>query len=231
MASPVDILVFGAHPDDAEFGMGGSLLKFVRAGRSVVLCVLTRGGSGSYGTPEVREKEARKAAAFLGAELEILDFQDCRIFDTFENRVALAELIRAYKPSLVFAPYHTNSSSPGDGAAHPDHLATGLLANHAARYARFNKMPISGEPWEVKNLFYYILPRYRIPTFIQDVSDYMEDWEKLARCHESQMELKNGNVISFLKRIRGAYGLSIGAAYGEAFGLDTPLPFRIESFF
>jgi N-acetylglucosamine malate deacetylase 1 len=83
-----DILVFGAHPDDAEFGMGASMVKFVRSGASVAVCVLTRGEAGTFGTPEGREKEMRAAAEKLGSSLDILSFRDCQVFDSFEARVA-----------------------------------------------------------------------------------------------------------------------------------------------
>ncbi len=107
-----DILVFGAHPDDAEFGMGASLVKFVRSGASVTVCVLTRGEAGTFGTAEKREAEMRAAAAKLGGAIEVLSFRDCRIFDTFEARVALAEVVRRHRPRIVFAPCHTNPTYP-----------------------------------------------------------------------------------------------------------------------
>ncbi len=92
--SEARILVFGAHPDDVEFGMGGSILAFVDQGAAVSICVLTRGESGTYGTPAVREAEMRRAAATAGAEIEILDFQDCRVADDYESRLRLARVIR-----------------------------------------------------------------------------------------------------------------------------------------
>ncbi len=116
-----DILVFGAHPDDAEFGMGASMVKFVRTGASVALCVLTRGEAGTFGNGDQREQEMREAARRLGGELEILSFSDCAIFDTYEARVRVAEIMRRFRPKLVFAPYHTNPGSHKDGGAHPDH--------------------------------------------------------------------------------------------------------------
>ena len=104
-----DILVFGAHPDDAEFGMGASLVKFVRSGASVTVCVLTRGEAGTFGTGEKREEEMRAAAARLGGALEILDFRDCQVFDTFEARVALAEVVRRGLTSVGQARIRTGS--------------------------------------------------------------------------------------------------------------------------
>jgi len=226
-----DILVFGAHPDDAEFGMGASMVKFARAGASVAVCVLTRGEAGTFGTPEQREGEMRAAAEKLGGELEILDYRDCQIFDTYETRVRLAEVIRKFRPRLVFAPYHTNDSYHKDGAAHPDHMATGAIMRSAARYARFSGLKdAKGEPWNAEHLLYYMVPRNRTPTVINDVSDCMKEWESIARCHQSQMNLRDGKVLEGLRRFRESYGNLLGVAYAEAFLLEEPLEFSLPLF-
>jgi N-acetylglucosamine malate deacetylase 1 len=226
-----DILVFGAHPDDAEFGMGASLVKFVRSGASVTVCVLTRGEAGTYGTAEKREAEMRAAAAKLGGALEVLSFRDCQVFDTFEARVALAEVVRRHRPRLVFAPSPVNPSFHRDGASHPDHMATGQITRAALRYARFAGLKeVKGEPWDATHLLSYMVPRTRKPTFINDVSAYMEEWESIARCHESQMAIRDGKILQSLRRFREGYGNLIGAAYGEAFVSEEPLVFDLPSF-
>jgi bacillithiol biosynthesis deacetylase BshB1 len=226
-----DILVFGAHPDDAEFGMGASMVKFVRSGASVAVCVLTRGEAGTFGTADQREKEMKAATAKLGGELEILSFRDCQIFDTFETRVALAEAVRKFKPKIVFAPYHTNPSYHKDGAAHPDHTATGTVVRSALRYARFAGLKeAKGEPWNAEHLLYYMVPRSQVPTLLNDVSTYMNEWESIARCHESQMSLRDGKVLEGLRRFRAAYGNALGVAYAEGFIVEEPLSFDLDYF-
>jgi N-acetylglucosamine malate deacetylase 1 len=225
-----DILVFGAHPDDAEFGMGASMVKFVRSGASVALCVLTRGEAGTFGTGEQREKEMKDAARKLGGELTILSFRDCQVFDTFESRVALAEVIRAHRPRMVFAPYHTNPSYHKDGAAHPDHCAVGTIVRTAARYARFKGLKeVKGEPWNAEHLLYYMVPRNRTPSLINDVTAFMEDWESIASCHTSQLSLRDGKVLDSLRRFREANGNLIGVRYAEAFLTEEPLLFDLKS--
>jgi len=226
----MDLFLCGAHPDDIEFGMGASLIKFLKEGRSAVLCILTRGGSGSYGSPEIREKEMRRSAELMGTCLEILDLTDCNVFDTFENRCAMASLIRKYQPKVIFAPYPWNYGPPGDGSAHPDHTAAGILARNAARYARFRNLPCKGGPWQINRMFYYMLPRSMTPDFILDVTDFMPEWEKTASCHQSQLELRGGQVIEYLKRIRSSYGLLCGAEYAEGFAVDEPAPLNIADF-
>jgi N-acetylglucosamine malate deacetylase 1 len=226
-----DILVFGAHPDDAEFGMGASIVKFVRSGASVAVCVLTRGEAGTFGTPAQREKEMRAAAAKAGCELEVLSFHDCRIFDSYEARVRLAEVIRRVRPRIVFAPSPTNPASHRDGAAHPDHTATGTIVRSACRYARFAGLKdLAGEPWNAEHLLYYMVPRAARPTLVNDVSAYMEEWESIARCHESQMSLRDGKVLESLRRFREGFGGLIGAAYAEAFVMEEPVVFDLAHF-
>jgi LmbE family N-acetylglucosaminyl deacetylase len=226
-----DILVFGAHPDDAEFGMGASLVKFVRGGASVAVCVLTRGESGTFGTADQREAEMRAAADKLGGELEILSFRDCQILDTYEARVRLAAVVRKFRPKIVFAPYHTNPGNHKDGSAHPDHMATGAIVRSALRYARFSGLKeLTEEPWNASHLLYYMVPLSRMPTLMNDVSPFMEEWESIARCHESQVKIREGKILQILRGIRAGYGVSIGVPYGEAFLNDEPLPFDLASF-
>jgi N-acetylglucosamine malate deacetylase 1 len=226
-----DILVFGAHPDDAEFGMGASMVKFARSGASVAVCVLTRGEAGTFGTAEQREQEMRTAAGRLGAELEIFDFKDCQIFDSYEARIQLAGAVRRFRPRILFAPYHTNPSYHKDGAAHPDHAATGTIVRSAARYARFSGLKdVAGEPWNAEHILYYMVPRTRTPTLLNDVSAFMGEWESIARCHTSQMSLRDGKVLDGLRRFREAYGNMIGAAHAEAFISEEPLVFDLAHF-
>jgi N-acetylglucosamine malate deacetylase 1 len=226
-----DILVFGAHPDDAEFGMGASMVKFVRSGASVALCVLTRGESGTFGTPEQREGEMRAAAAMLGSELEILSYRDCQVFDTFEARVRLAEVVRRFRPKIVFSPYHTNPSYHKDGAAHPDHTATGQIVRTALRYARFAGLKEArGEPWNSEHLLYYMVPRTRTPSLLNDVSAYMDEWQTIASCHTSQLNLRDGKVLDSLRRFREAYGNLLGVQCAEGFVSEEPIIFDLGLF-
>lgn len=224
-----DVLAFGAHPDDAEFGMGASLVRFARSGAAVALCVLTRGEAGTFGTPEQREREMRAAAARLGAEIEVLDFEDCRVADTAESRMKAAAVIRRHRPRLVFAPYHTNPASHHDGLAHPDHTATGAIVRAAARFAKFRGLAgIPGEPWDAAHLFYYMVPRTMRPAFYHDVTAHMDEWETIARCHETQMQLREGTIMERLRAHRRGYGAAVGVAYAEGFLTDDPLPFDLD---
>jgi N-acetylglucosamine malate deacetylase 1 len=219
-----DVLIFGPHPDDAEFGMGASMVKFVRSGESVSICVLCRGEAGTFGNATQREAEMKTAAEKLGANLEILAFRDCQIADTYEARIELAGIIRKHRPRIVFAPYHTNPGSPKDGTAHPDHMATGNMVRAAVRFSRIGGIAeLAGEPWNVYQLLYYMVPLSVSPSIVNDVTPYMEEWETIARSHESQMKIQGGVIMQLLKTIRMAYGTMKGGGFAEAFLVDGPL--------
>jgi N-acetylglucosamine malate deacetylase 1 len=222
-----DIMLIGAHPDDIEFGMGATAVKLCKE-KSVVMVVLTRGEMGTNGTADEREKETKDAAAFLGAELEILDFKDCHIHDDGPSRLKIANIIRKYKPKIVFAPYFEHKTNHKDGVSHPDHEATGLIVRSALRFAKFKKIELDYEAHMVDNILYYMIPRFKKPTFISDVSQYMDDWDVLARKHQSQMKSVS---LDRLKNWRRYYGDFIKADFGEAFIVEEPLKLDIEYLF
>ena len=165
----MDLMAIGAHPDDIEVGCGGLLIKMAKRGYRTGLVYLTRGEIGTGGTPEIREKEARNAAEIIGATiLTTLDFGDCQVADTYENRLTVAQLIRRHKPKIVLAPYWKGGHGKRQG--HPDHLATGMIVINAANYATFVKLPIEEEPHQIKAMFHYFLPPEVSPTFIIDIT-------------------------------------------------------------
>ncbi len=224
-----DMLVVGAHPDDAEFGMGASILKFIDQGAHLTICVLTRGESGTYGTPVEREAEMRHAAREAGADITILDLQDCCIFDTYENRMAVARVIRSVRPATIFAPYHSNNHGHRNGAAHPDHTAAGIITRAAARYARLSGMQdLPAEAWNAERLLYYMVPRSMSPSLAVDVTGYMEEWERICRLHSSQVALRHGKVIDHLRDYRRAWGMTAGVEYAEAFHSEDPVLFDLD---
>jgi N-acetylglucosamine malate deacetylase 1 len=123
--SRVDILLFGAHPDDVEWGAGGTVLKLQPTGTSFGIVDLTRGEMGSRGRTEERDKEAEDAASWMGARFrENLGLPDCGVIDSVENRKQIASVIREWRPKLVLAPYWTDRR--------PDHAAAGHLIRNAA---------------------------------------------------------------------------------------------------
>jgi N-acetylglucosamine malate deacetylase 1 len=180
----VDVLAFGPHPDDAEIGCGAMLRKLKDLGYTTGIIDMTTGDMG-WGTPEIRAEESRQAAEFLKLDVrENLDMGDCRIEDTFENRCKVAGAIRRHRPEMIFAPYY--NLPIGRGLGHNDHYKTGQIVSNAFNLAHLRKAPAEGEPFQAKAIYYYFLPPGTMPTFIVDVTAYVEDWLAALDCHQSQ---------------------------------------------
>lgn len=226
---PLDILAIGAHPDDAEIGCGGMLAKMKSLGYSTGILDLTRGDMG-WGTPEERVAECEEAARWLGLDVrETLDMGDCRVEDTFENRCRVAEVIRRHRPQLIFAPWY--ELPIGRGLGHNDHFKAGVLASQAFNFAHLRKLPVAGEPHQARAIFYYFLPPGLAPTFIVDVSDHFEPWQKALAAHRTQFSNPDkprpasayGSFLDFLEVYARQWSFAIGAKYAQAFYSVYPL--------
>lgn len=222
----VDILVFGPHPDDAEIGAGGLLLKMKALGYRTGIIHLTSGEMGTRGDAETRRKEIEAAARVLKLDhVQVLDFQDCQITDTYENRLKIARVIRIQRPTIVVAPYWRGV--PGRGLGHTDHLTTGILVSHAVNFARLHKMPLTEEPHTVERVFYYFLPSDTPPTFVVDISEYAEEYLEGIKCHRSQFFNPDTEEFEFIPVIAAAaqnYGRMIRAKWGQGYLSPGPLP-------
>lgn len=208
-----DALCVGAHPDDVELGMGAAIACMVDRGLSVTICDLTDGEPTPRGTREIRMQEAARAARVLGAERVTLSQPNRYLMDTVEARTELAEVIRAERPRLLFAPF------PLD--AHPDHIAASAIVAAARFYAKFTKTDMSGEPFYPPKLYRYMAVHLRLnrrPSFIVDVSEGLE--RKLAAVAEYDSQFGNERGAAMLDGMRTQaawWGSLIGAAAGEAF--------------
>ena len=115
--------------------------------------------------------------------------------------------------------------------SHPDHTRHG---RHRARRGPVREVRglagLAGEPWDAAHLFYYMVPRTMRPTFYHDVTAHMDEWETIARCHESQMQLRGGTIMDRLRAHRQGYGAAMGVAYAEGFWTEDPLPFDLDWF-
>ena len=219
----IDILVFGPHPDDAEIGAGGLLLKMKDLGHTTGIIDMTRGDMG-WGTPEERDKESEEAAKILRLDVrENMDLGDNRIEDTFENRCKVAAILRKYRPEMVFAPYY--DLPIGRGLGHNDHFKTGILVSQAFNLAHLRKAPIEGEPYQVKAIFYYFVPPGMRPTFMVDVSPYFKDWMKALSCHRTQFSNPekpkpkgdSPGVTELVDAASRATGFTVGAGHAQSF--------------
>jgi len=175
----VDVLAFGPHPDDIEIGMGATVAEHVARGIAVGLCDLTRGEMGSNGTIDERLREAEEARAVLGATWrENLALPDRQLGDVPEQVRAVAELIRAARPSVVALPYWEDR--------HPDHVGASRLVTAGAFSAGLRRFAAAGDPWKPDLLVYYFINNASAPSFLVDVSEFYELKQRALACHRSQ---------------------------------------------
>ncbi|MFW0860756.1 MAG: bacillithiol biosynthesis deacetylase BshB1 [Dethiobacter sp.] len=222
----LDILAFGAHPDDVEIGFGGTLIKHAAKGYKCGIVDLTAGEMGSNGTPEIRRQEALRAAKIMGMQLrDCLGLPDARLKINEESKRAVIEVIRKYRPHVVVGPFHADR--------HPDHLRASQLVREAAHLSGLRKYPAEGEAYRPAVVAQYFLAVHGEPSFIVDIS---EDYEKKidALCaHESQFGLRKEadwqtlvNDPAFIRMIisRDQFvGSLIQVLYGEGIYLEDKM--------
>lgn len=222
----VDIVAFGAHPDDVEIGAGGLLAKEAALGYKIGIVDLTRGEMGTRGTPDIRAVEAEKAAGILGAAWRLnLEMPDSGVIPEPENVMKAARIMRACRPAIVIAPYWDDR--------HPDHAKASQLITEAHFKAGLKKLEPELAAYRPKIILYYFLNRMDNYSFIVDVSKYYDKKQEAIRAHYSQFGdtgLKPLAVLGvkaplqFIESRDRFQGAQIGTAYGEAFLVRTPVP-------
>src|SRR5688572_32446194 len=180
MAIKLDILAFGAHPDDVELGAGGTLASHKKMGYAFGIVDLTLGELGTRGTVQGRLKEAAAAAKILGAKVrENLKFKDGYFKNDQFHQMEVIKAIRKYKPEIVIC------NAPED--RHPDHGRSAELVEESCFYAGLEKIVTKGfKPWRPKQILHYIQFRDLKPTVLVDITHTMETKMKAIKAHTSQ---------------------------------------------
>lgn len=218
--TPVDVLAFGAHPDDLELAMGGTLLRLKALGYSVGMVDLTRGERGTRGTAATRQVEAEHALKIMGADFrENLDLGDQELTDTPERRRAVVECIRRHKPKLVFTHWLHDR--------HPDHEGAALLVKHAMFLAGAGNADADGEPHSPQRLLHYFSHWMEEPNVFVDVTDFYEQKIRAAKSYTTQFfdpaavapttRLSRPEFWEDLNARFRWFGMQIGVTYAEAF--------------
>jgi bacillithiol biosynthesis deacetylase BshB1 len=217
----VDVLAIAAHPDDIELICGGTLISAHMLGRSTGIIDLAAGEMASRGTPELRAKEAAKAAKVMGVAVrENLGFPDGGIQNTPETRAKLAVAIRQLKPRIVI----THSQH----GRHPDHPIVAQLVRDACFVAGLKKVEPKVAPHRPLKVIHALSFREdnQKPTFVVDISDAFEKKLEAIACYKSQFGeavqagevYPNGEPLGDLIRHHAAhYGSLIRCRYGEPF--------------
>tara|TARA_B100000902_G_C27312851_1_gene919445 strand:- start:811 stop:1530 length:720 start_codon:yes stop_codon:yes gene_type:complete len=180
----VDILAFGAHPDDVELGCSGTILRQISLGCKVVVIDLTRGELGTRGTPEIRKKESDSASKKMGISYrENLFFNDGFFENNYDNKLTIIKRIRFYRPSIIIC------NAPED--RHPDHGRASNLIYEASFLSGLEKITTKHEgenqlPFRPKVIYNYLQYNDTKPDFIVDISPFMNQKLDIIKSYSSQ---------------------------------------------
>lgn len=232
----LDVLAFGAHPDDVELSCSGTLLKLKEEGSKVGVVDLTMGELGTRGTVDTRKKESDSSSKILNIDVrENLDLGDGWFENNQENKLKVIQAIRKYQPTIIFA------NAIDD--RHPDHPRAAMLLDEAFFLSGLKKIEtqdngITQDIWRPKHLFHYVQYRYVKPDFVVDVTPYYETKMKAILSFKSQFYepgKKSDTLISskkFLDFIKGRsheMGSSIQVEHGEGFTSAVPLQIDLKT--
>ncbi|MBM7577415.1 bacillithiol biosynthesis deacetylase BshB1 [Jeotgalibacillus terrae] len=221
-ACQADILAIGAHSDDVEIGMGGSLGKWTHEGLSAVICDLTKAELSSNGTPENRLIEANHAAQILNVSRRInLEIGDRNIFIDQHAIEKVVRVIREVKPKVVFSPYYEDR--------HPDHISAAKLVKEAVFSARIRKYNTGQAPHKALH-YYYMINGIHKPDFVIDVSDYQEQKIQALSAYKSQFTPEDGvdtpltdQYIETVIARDQIFGKEVEVKSAEGFKSDKPI--------
>lgn len=227
----LDILAFGAHPDDVELSAAGTLIQQIKKGNTAGLVDLTQGELGSRGTIETRYSEAAAAAEILGIKERVnLKMADGFFEHSKENLLLVVEQIRRYQPKIVLC----NAFSD----RHPDHGKGSKLVSEACFLAGLRKISTSWEGEEQaafrpQFVYHYIQDRYMKPDFVVDVTDVIKQKFDAIKAYKTQFWDPNSSepktpisgeeFFEFLRGRMSEYGRNIGVQYAEGFCVERVL--------
>lgn len=233
MAVKLDILVFGAHPDDAELGAGATIAKEISLGKKVGVIDLTRGELGTRGSAEIRAREAEKAADILGLSIrDNMEFRDGFFQNDPAHQMAIIRQIRKYRPETVLC----NAIED----RHIDHGRGSDLVSDACFLSGLVKIDtqLEGddkwqEPWRPSHVYHYIQWKNLVPDFAVDVSGFIESKLEAIRAYDSQFfdpeseepetPISSKNFLDSVQYRARDLGRLIGVDYAEGFTVErTP---------
>ena len=232
----LDVLVYAAHPDDAEISMGGTIAKFTSQGLKVGVADFTKGELSTKGDVATRAKETVDATRILKLKVrENLGLSDGNITLNQEALKKVVSLIRKYQPTIIFAPYFNDR--------HPDHIDTSKLVKKAVFSSGLEKFKTvfdgkTQSPYRPKKIFYYMQTYVFEPSVIVDITDYFETKMKSVKAFKSQFlnkdSKKEATFISrpeFLDYVEARakfYGFQIRKHFGEAFFCEEAIEYTFS---
>jgi bacillithiol biosynthesis deacetylase BshB1 len=223
----LDLLAIGPHPDDVELTSGGTVLKMSQAGYRTGILDLTRGETGTRGTPETRLREADAAGKILGVRVRRnLGLPDARLEMREDYKMAIAEVIRELQPHTVILPYW-------DGR-HPDHTTAAKLGYEACFIAGLKNYPLGGEAFRPFKMLYASAYASVTPTFAVDISAQYDHRRRAILSYKSQfgpsknerpskVALPLDELEERMSLQARFYGRMIGVKYAEGFSVHEVL--------
>lgn len=221
-AIQLDVLAIFSHPDDAELSVAGTLLKLKSLGYRTGVCDMTRGEMGTRGTPEIRAREAHDAARIMKLDVRLnLEQPDGHVWPTEVGRIAVVRALRTHKPKVLLT---THEDDP-----HPDHANTSIIVRQAARLASMGRYDEESglPPVPMPAIMHSLFSRRIVPSFVVDVSGFVEEKMAAIRAYTSQFYSETSNepqtrisAQGFLDEIEFRmryFGSLIGAEAGEPF--------------
>jgi len=229
---PVDLLVFGPHPDDIEIGLGGVVATHCASGHRVGLCDLTAGEMGSNGNVDERLAEAERAREVLGARWRVnLRWPDRGITGSADQVRSAVELIRRVRPASIAVPYWSDR--------HPDHVAASRVLTDVVFSAGLRRFDADGDPWRPEWTCYYFINDGAAASFVVDVSAHYETKRRALACYGSQFAPGGGEAVQtrltspIFRQLVESRDAQFGALAGVAFaeGLVVTQPVVRENLF
>ena len=221
----LDILAFGAHPDDVELGCGATLAKEISLGKKVGIVDLTRGELGTRGSADLRDIEAKNAAEILGISVrENLCFEDGFFENNKKNQLEIIKMIRKYQPKIVLC----NAIED----RHLDHGKGSKLVSDACFLSGLLKIETSingeaQEKWRPENVYHYIQWKDIKPDFVVDVSGFIDLKIQAVLAYSSQFfnpknkepetPITSRNFIDSIQYRARDLGRLIGVSHAEGF--------------
>jgi len=221
----VDVLAFSPHPDDADMGCGGLLLKLKSSGYTTGIIDITEAELSSNGDPDTRKQETLNASKILKLDIrENLNISDGAVVNNCENRLKIIEIIRKYKPLLALIPYEKDR--------HPDHENSSKLVKDAIFVSGLKKFKTGEQFHKPKIVISYMLNFQFKPNFIVDISDYYKQKMEVFATYVSQFCRGDSNqstyinsryFYDFITSRNKYYGLKINVEYGEPFFIESDI--------
>ena len=224
----LDILAFGAHPDDVELGCGGTIAKEIALGKKVGIIDLTRGELGTRGSAEIRDNEAAKAAKILGVTVrENLNMRDGFFVNDEEHQLAIIKILRKYQPEIVLC------NAIDD--RHIDHGKGSKLVSDACFLSGLRKIETEfnnekQEAWRPKFVYHYIQWKNIKPDFVVDITGYSQIKVDAILAYDSQFynadtnepetPIATKNFLESLNYRSQDLGRLIGVDFAEGFTVE-----------